>query len=108
MTSSSCATSTTPVWCPRLISSGAYPLCRAAVANHATNSDPHTVAGLFKMWLSELSQPLLTYAMYSEFMTAMKLDDAQRVPFMQRRCVVCVCVCVCVCASVLCSCWAAV
>ena len=40
---------------------------------------PHTVAGLFKTWLSELAEPLLTYSLFSEFMTAMKLDDAQRI-----------------------------
>ena len=45
-------------------------------------TDPHSVAALLKGWLSELPQPLLTYAFFSEFMTAMKLSETQRIQSM--------------------------
>ena len=46
-------------------------------------TDPHTIAGLLKTWLSELPQPLLTYALYSECMTAMKLSADQQLKSLQ-------------------------
>jgi hypothetical protein len=46
-------------------------------------TDPHTIAGLLKTWLSELPEPLLTYDLFSEFMTAMKLSPEQQIKSMQ-------------------------
>ncbi len=46
-------------------------------------TDPHTIAGLLKTWLSELPEPLLTYDLFSEFMTAMKLSPEQQIKSLQ-------------------------
>ena len=47
-------------------------------------SDPHIIASLFKAWLSDLPQPLLTYALYSECMTAMKLNQQDQFLALQK------------------------
>ncbi|XP_005096119.2 rho GTPase-activating protein 17 [Aplysia californica] len=41
-------------------------------------NDPHTVAGALKQYLRELPEPLLTYALYDEFMQAVGLPQDQR------------------------------
>lgn len=46
-------------------------------------ADAHTIAGLLKTWLTELPEPLLTYALFSEFMTAMKLSPEQQIKSLQ-------------------------
>lgn len=57
---------------------------RGIVPNLERITDPLTIGGLLKSFLSELKHPLLTYAFYSEFMTAMKLDEAQRFAMFQQ------------------------
>jgi hypothetical protein len=47
-------------------------------------TDGHTVAALLKTWLTELPQPLLTYALFSEIMTAMKLSGQQQLQMIQK------------------------
>lgn len=37
-------------------------------------TEPHVVAGVLKLWFRELPEPLLTYALYDEFMNAMGLE----------------------------------
>eukprot|EP00013_Stygamoeba_regulata_P005138 CAMPEP_0177638968 /NCGR_PEP_ID=MMETSP0447-20121125/5771_1 /TAXON_ID=0 /ORGANISM="Stygamoeba regulata, Strain BSH-02190019" /LENGTH=867 /DNA_ID=CAMNT_0019140965 /DNA_START=273 /DNA_END=2876 /DNA_ORIENTATION=+ len=39
------------------------------------NLDTHTVAGLFKLWLRELSDPLLTFELYNEFTTSLESEN---------------------------------
>eukprot|EP00211_Chloroparvula_japonica_P003773 CAMPEP_0119139102 /NCGR_PEP_ID=MMETSP1310-20130426/26889_1 /TAXON_ID=464262 /ORGANISM="Genus nov. species nov., Strain RCC2339" /LENGTH=703 /DNA_ID=CAMNT_0007130361 /DNA_START=62 /DNA_END=2173 /DNA_ORIENTATION=+ len=38
-------------------------------------TDPHTIASLFKMWLRELPEPLLTYELYEAFVEMDSLSD---------------------------------
>lgn len=49
-----------------------------AVDMEEFSSDPHTVAGALKQYLRELPEPLLTYALYDEFMQAASLPQDQR------------------------------
>ncbi|RUS78107.1 hypothetical protein EGW08_014115 [Elysia chlorotica] len=42
------------------------------------SSDPHTVAGALKQYLRELPEPLLTYALFDEFLQAASLPQDQR------------------------------
>lgn len=43
-----------------------------AQQRNAKDHDPHTVAGCLKRYLRELPEPLLTYDLYPEFMSAVQ------------------------------------
>ncbi|GFO00598.1 rho GTPase-activating protein 17 [Plakobranchus ocellatus] len=49
-----------------------------AVFMEEFSSDPHTVAGALKQYLRELPEPLLTFALYDDFMQAAFLPQEQR------------------------------
>ncbi|XP_076445291.1 rho GTPase-activating protein 44-like isoform X2 [Babylonia areolata] len=56
---------------------------RACFDAHAVDmeefaTDPHTVAGVMKQYLRELPEPMLTFALHSDFMQALQLPQDQR------------------------------
>jgi hypothetical protein len=46
-----------------------------AQQRNAKDHDPHTVAGCLKRYLRELPEPILTYELYTEFMSSVQLAD---------------------------------
>eukprot|EP01104_Vermistella_antarctica_P006579 TRINITY_DN1728_c0_g1_i3.p1 TRINITY_DN1728_c0_g1~~TRINITY_DN1728_c0_g1_i3.p1 ORF type:complete len:1033 (-),score=285.24 TRINITY_DN1728_c0_g1_i3:852-3857(-) len=48
-------------------------------------NDPHAISNLFKLWLRQLPEPLLTFKLYTEFIAASKIvDDGQKLIEVQR------------------------
>lgn len=41
----------------------------------STWDDINAIAGLFKLWLRELPEPLMTYALYDKFLDTLKIED---------------------------------
>jgi RhoGAP domain len=42
-------------------------------------SDPHVLAGVLKLWLRQLPQPVCTFELYTEFLNAVKKERADSV-----------------------------
>jgi hypothetical protein len=51
---------------------------RTGTIDFAAVMDPHVVTGWFKMWLRELAEPLLTYALYDEWVALLNCKDDEQ------------------------------
>jgi len=53
-------------------------LDRGEEVEYSTISDPHVISGILKLYLRELSEPLLTFRLYDEFIMCNSLDKSVR------------------------------